>query len=247
MGDERGTTDAPVRIPRWRYVARTRITGHPLYIAYARRSRHRHKTLDDRTDLVIEGFPRSGNTFAVAAFQMAQPGPVRVGHHLHAPAHVIAAARAGVPCLVLIRDPDDAVVSEAIRLPNVGIGPALARYCRFYSRILPHRGGYVVAGFDEITTDFGSTISRLNERFGTSFRPFDHTDENVKACFELIEAHWRNARSEAMVPRPSEERDSMKREVTARLQDERFARLRARARALFEAFAEQSRRSRATP
>ena len=43
------------------------------------------------TELVIEAFPRSANTFATVAFQLSQPAPVRVAHHLHAPAQVTEA------------------------------------------------------------------------------------------------------------------------------------------------------------
>ena len=37
------------------------------------------------TELVIEGFPRSANTFAVLAFDYAQPDDVKLAHQLHAP------------------------------------------------------------------------------------------------------------------------------------------------------------------
>jgi len=76
---------------------------------------HRARAVDRATELVIEGFARSGNTFAVAAFSLAQPRPVRLAHHLHAPAQVLLAARMGIPCIVLVRDPVDAVASRLIR------------------------------------------------------------------------------------------------------------------------------------
>src|SRR5207247_8264431 len=45
------------------------------------------------TEICIEGFPRSGNTFAVIAFQQAQTRTVSIAHHVHAPGSVIGAAR----------------------------------------------------------------------------------------------------------------------------------------------------------
>jgi hypothetical protein len=73
-----------------------------------RRSVERLVTPD--TQLVIEGFPRSGNSFARRAFVMAQnesSHKTRIAHHIHVPAQVVRAARWRIPTLVLIRrDPE---------------------------------------------------------------------------------------------------------------------------------------------
>lgn len=54
------------------------------------------------TQLVVEGFPRSANTFAVLAFQHAQREKVRIAYNLHVPAQVIRASRWHILALVLI-------------------------------------------------------------------------------------------------------------------------------------------------
>src|SRR5205814_3293356 len=62
----------------------------------------------DETEVVIEGFPRSGNTFAVAAFHYAQrPRDVKIAHHAHVPAQLLSAVRLGLPAVVLVRDPEE--------------------------------------------------------------------------------------------------------------------------------------------
>jgi hypothetical protein len=53
--------------------------------------------------------------------------------------------------------------------------------------VLSIGSGYVVAPFEEVTADFGGVISRVNERYGTDFRPFDRTPANVAECYALIE------------------------------------------------------------
>jgi hypothetical protein len=60
------------------------------------------RSVSRTTQLVIEGYPRLGNTFAVVAFLQAQKEDVRIAHHLHAPAQVIRAARWRIPTIVLI-------------------------------------------------------------------------------------------------------------------------------------------------
>ena len=45
----------------------------------------------------------------------------------------------------------------------------------------------VVADFEEITTDFGVVIDRLNAKFSTAFDRFEHDPEHVATVFEIIE------------------------------------------------------------
>jgi len=166
---------------------RSRLSAYPsVYLSLAKR-KYGEAVLADDTRFLIEGFTRSGVTFAVVAFNVAQPAPVPLAHTLHAPAHVIAAVRRGVPSLVTLREPEAAVLSAVIREPDVTIDQGLRAWIRFYSSIRRYREGFVVAPFDRVVDDYASVIRDVNERFGTSFTPFDHTPENVELCFSIIE------------------------------------------------------------
>lgn len=72
------------------------VRSHPRLYLQVARWRHRGAPVASDTQL-IEGFPRSGNTFAVAAFDLAQARPVEVAHHGHASAQVIEAVRRTSP------------------------------------------------------------------------------------------------------------------------------------------------------
>ena len=168
-----------------------------------------------------------------------------IAHHRHVPAQVIAAARLNIPTLVLIRPPDDAVLSLLIRQPNMTMKRALYDYARFYSRVLPYRKHFVIATFQEVTLEFGGVTKRLNERFGTDFGVFDHTPDNVEACFQLIDERTRKNVAdrvgtagirEETVPRPSEARTGLKQELQQELLSDRLAERRARANALFREY-----------
>src|SRR5215211_299391 len=187
--DVRGTID--VAALRARYSVRGVLSRYPaLYLPMVshKPSADGEKIVDERTDLVIEGFPRSGNTFAVFAFEMAQPRTVRIAHHLHAAAQVVRGVRLGRPVVVLLREPTDAVLSHLVRQPGITPRQALRNWIRFYRPIDSLRNDVCVATFDEVTTDLGPVIERVNVRFGTSFAPFEHTPGNVRRCFERIEA-----------------------------------------------------------
>ncbi|HXJ66871.1 MAG TPA: hypothetical protein VNN79_24200 [Actinomycetota bacterium] len=174
---------------RVRHRIRTAFSEHPaIYLPFARRKYRlpSPEVIGPETELVIDGYTRSACTFAVYALQLAQERPVRLAHHLHAPAQLIAAAKAGVPAIVVIRDPKGAVLSQVVREPRVDMRDAITAYTRFYSVLMPYRAAFTVGEFETVTTDFGSVIRRLNARFGTSFNEFVPTDSNVKACFDLV-------------------------------------------------------------
>jgi len=176
-------------VRRARHRFRTRLSESPtLYLPLARLKYPgpSPEVIGPATELVIDGYTRCASTFAVYALQLAQPGPVRLAHHLHAPAQLVAAAQAGVPALAVIREPRGAILSQLVREPDVALRDALFAYTRFYRRLLPCRDRMVVADFDEVTTDFGAVTRRVNDRFGTAFAEFEPTEQNTKRCFELI-------------------------------------------------------------
>lgn len=173
---------------RWR--ARQRLAAYDPFLRLAR-VRPGRAVVGPETEIVIEGFPRTGNTFAVFAFQSAQPRPVRIAHHLHAPAQVSVAAGRGLPVVLLIRPPEDAVVSSVMWWPHVTPADALPAYARFYERLLPLRDACVVASFDEVTHDLGAVIDRVNRRYDRAFARFEHTPENVERCYALIDERSR--------------------------------------------------------
>lgn len=85
------------------------------------------------TEIVIEGFPRSANTFAVVASTQAQGArPIRIAHHLHAEAQVLAGVERKLPVIVLIRQPEDAIRSLKIAFPDQDENRMLRLYLRFY-------------------------------------------------------------------------------------------------------------------
>ncbi|MGH7453203.1 MAG: hypothetical protein ACRENG_17770 [bacterium] len=220
-----------------------------LFFPLARFKEGHRAAVGKDTELIIEGFPRSGNSFAVNAFQMVQPRPVRLAHHIHAPAQVISAARRDLPILVLAREPVAAASSLVIRHPYISIRMALYEYIRFYKTIAPYRDKFVVGLFDQVTNDYGEVIKRINQRFSTGFVPFEHNEANVQKSFDMIEQQNRQknngALAELRIARPSPAREKLKARQPLALEVEKQQHLVAGATALFHAFAKHAQFARA--
>jgi hypothetical protein len=235
--------DHPLRLGARRawYEVKTLVATYPALALPIARRRHGVPLAAD-TEIVIEGFPRTGTTFAEKAFSLAQGRPVRMACHVHAPAQLIGAARRGVPAVAVVRPPEETVLSFVIRHSHIPIRQALRGYIRFHEPLVPYRDRLVVAPFSEVTSDFGLTIRRVNERFGTSFAEFEHTEAGVRRVFEEIDRDYggREERGEALeriVARPSETRRTIKEGLEAGYRAPNLASLRARAERAFEALA----------
>ncbi len=193
------------------------------------------------TALVIEGFPRSGNTFGVAAFRIANGPQLHLGRHLHGAPHLLRAKRLGIPAIALARAPEQAVPSYLVRRPGLHAEDALVEYLDFYRTAWSARDAFVVGLFDEVTSDFGTVIDRVNQRFGTSFARYHATPSNDAAAFELVEEmnrlECRGEVVETHVGRPSDERELRKAQIAASLRRPRAARLLGRAQELYGQYA----------
>lgn len=175
-------------IARFRRAIRARVSTSPaIYLPLRRLFTSSIGVVRQDTELLIEGYPRSGNSFAEAAFRLAQPRPVKLAHHTHAAAQVLAAVRWSIPVLLLIRPPIEAARSLVMHYPAV-FTPAkcLKEYIVFHEAIEPIRDKYLLARFETVTSDFGSVIHALNGRFGTHFEVFEHTAANEEAAFHLL-------------------------------------------------------------
>jgi hypothetical protein len=188
-------------LQRARWLARSRLARTPLYLHLARFS-------DAQTDewligrhkqLCVDGFPRSATTFAVAAFQLAQPHPVSVAHHSHAPAQVCAAVRWGIPTVVTIREPEQSVLSTAVYLPFLTVASALRAYVAFYDAVRPFRSAFLVSDFSATTTRLGSVIRAVNETYGTGFAEYTPTQESEAILFRIIDHGDESSRANRLI------------------------------------------------
>ncbi|MGH3470681.1 MAG: hypothetical protein ACRDPG_01375 [Nocardioidaceae bacterium] len=200
------------------------------------------------TAIVLDGFLRSGNTFAVAAFSIANAPGLHIGRHLHGAPHILRAVRLGLPTVVLIRQPADAVSSYLIRRPTLTPDDGLVEYLDFYRTAWRVRDGFVVGLFDDVVADFGAVITAVNERFGTSFEPYRPSPESRRAAFALVEEmNRRECRGELVethVGRPSMHRDERRREIRGLMQSPRTLSLLRQAEAVFTDYAARAHTSR---
>jgi len=177
----------------------------------------------NHTRIVIEAFPRSSNSFCVRLFLQANPGVARdeISHHAHVISNVKHAAKWGIPALVIVRDPIDAISSNMLAAGDVSDGMIrilAVKYVDFYGWVERNPNAVVLVDFSEITGGhFKAVSSRLNERFGTNFNT--DFDEQVLAreVREAIEAASPNREDPSRIPIPSADREARYEELRPRI------------------------------
>jgi hypothetical protein len=248
MGDRGVIKDYGIRSLLWKLTSLLKQSPR-IYLPLARFQKRvwdgSPKTLNLDTELVIDAFPRSANTFAFHAFRLTQPWPVKVAHHFHAAAVIIAAVQRKIPVFTIIRAPENAVISYLIYRRTNDIAQAMRDYIRYYTVVEKYRSQLFLARFESVTNDYGSVIHALNKRFGTHFVAFEHTEENVQKVYKQIELieekfwHQQNHQSMkkeswALSPRPDQRRENLQERLKHSFYNQRYAVLRERSQTLYE-------------
>ncbi len=155
---------------------------------YSRLDSSKLTRITEDTELVIEGCPRSGNSYALAAFRYSNEG-VTVASHRHSPTAVRTGLKRRLPVIVIVRRPRDTIGSGLQYYPDQPPRWAIQVYQRFHEGVLPMADKVLIATFEEVTSDFGEVVRRCNARFGTNFKPYERTDESEIALNKMID-NW---------------------------------------------------------
>lgn len=168
--------------------------------------------VEHKTDIVIEGFPRSANTYAVLAFQSAQTHEVVIAHHLHAEAQFILAKKYNIPVIALLREPVEAISSLINRDNNINVSQAVQRYIDFYRLVLKMKEDIVIAKFTTVVSDFSKVVAICNTKFNCNFElPFNTEEEKIKLFSKISELNTREENGDlSMIAMPHQSKDSLK-------------------------------------
>lgn len=214
------------------------LKNHPAIFAPIARLREdsKKRLVRPGTDVVIEGYWRCGNHFATYAFIVAQPRPVEVAHHFHAPAQLMLALRYDVPAVLLIREPVGAVSSATVFLEKEDPRPFLRFYNTFHRPMLKLAEQLVISDFSTTTGDFGRVIAAVNAKFDRQFAPFEGTPAQRERVEAMIrEEHESNmGASDAKLPLPSDEKTRRKESILAAIRSDACRGLLSEAQRLYE-------------
>ncbi len=181
--------------------------------------KNRWKKISPDKDICIEGFPRSANSFFSKAFRMYNP-TAKAAHHMHAPLQVIKAIEYGIPCVVLIRKPIDAIASVLVVDRSLSTRFAIQSYINFYERVWPLRADVVVSDFKDTTQRPHQVVERVNQRYGTSFQMEPITPAVQNTIFNQLQETQKTLKQpEHLVAIPTAAKARIKQDVVRELNE----------------------------
>jgi len=152
--------------------------------------------VNSETEICIEGYPRSANTFIFHLLKILKPS-VLVGGHSHTIANIKLALKKKVPVFVLIRNPIDAISSQVLRSNIVknksekkNIEYAIEDYKSFYNYILKNRDKVKLLHFDDVLNNLDN-ILRIIEMNSTL--KFSDLDKNF--ILEAVQLTYKKIKS----------------------------------------------------
>lgn len=118
------------------------------------------------TQLCIEGFPRSANSFAFNVVRIANPEMSHIARHIHTLGQIAISTKKKIPTLLVIRDPQS-TISSLIKGYSPGDASCLLRaYIVYYKGILRWCNDVIVSDFDKTTLHLDFVLEKLNARYG---------------------------------------------------------------------------------
>lgn len=131
-----------------------------------------HLVCGPETDIVIEGYPRSSNSFTIWMLTVLQGGKpdLRIAHHIHSIENLRLGLHFGKPLLLLLRAPQDAILSYMIYSDRT-VEYATDRYVRFHSDVLALPRMPAVVDFETVVSDFNQVVRVVNNLLAPSGRP----------------------------------------------------------------------------
>jgi len=155
------------------------------------RSKYKRIIAHKKTDLIIEGYPRSANTFSKVVVELSNPR-VSIAHHMHSRAQIVRGIKYQIPTIVLLRNPKDAISSLIIKtaLSNNNLDRMISEYAYYYSvfyrEIESFIGSIFLVNFESVTKSPNQFIESIGQRYNLDLESFKSDDDAISTVFDVI-------------------------------------------------------------
>ena len=111
------------------------------------------KFVSQKTDLCVEGFPGSANTFVSNTIREALVGCANIESHFHWTAQLKRALALQAPTLVVVREPHAACSSLKSKRPQLRDWIIVLRWMQYHRFVLQHRARLDIVLFEDVIRD----------------------------------------------------------------------------------------------
>jgi hypothetical protein len=150
-----------------KYKIKSLLKSNEFYLFLQKcNSKKRRFVVRKHTDVIIEGFPRSANSWTCHVFQYLSQKQynkrLKIASHLHASSQIKKGLKLNIPIILLIREPIDAVSSLLMMNKNLSPPSVLNDYLRMYNSLKKFKDKILVVKFDDIIQKPNKIIKKFN-------------------------------------------------------------------------------------
>lgn len=151
-----------------RYELRSKYRSSEYFI-YFNKVRYPKKCINKNTNITIDGFERSANTYSFYYFKELNKD-TKIAHHSHSYQQMIHSLEKKIPTILLIRKPYDAIISSYIyHFQKVPVQLLADTWINFYKPLIPFKDNLIVSDFNTTISNFSKIISLANDKYDTNF------------------------------------------------------------------------------
>lgn len=210
----------------------SQILFPPVFYLLYYLNKKKYALVNEDTELLIDGFPRSANTFAYAFIEMTQPVK-RIAHHVHLPVQFYRSKKFSTPALLLLRNPVDAAISMSIRRPTYFPYLIFLYYYLFHTKIFKIISDTLIIRFEEVVSDPNSIIRKLRSKNYSGLNEVKLTVElkdRINKRVDELDMINRNDSEikDSTVARPTEYRKNISEKIRGEFHSKRYSRISAK-------------------
>jgi len=153
--------------------------------------------LDKAPDLILESFPRSGNTFMHIALRLSWPDMI-IKSHSHDPMDIENAEK-DTPIASMVRKPEDTIVSWTVfanAKENLShfkdIENSIRAYRQFITAVIENNNVFVIP-FQDAVENVNEVLDRLASRYGLPPRVYNSNEDILKHTRSIISPYYKGA------------------------------------------------------
>jgi hypothetical protein len=172
----------------WTYLG-SKSYGLRLIEIYSRLFKKSYCVISDDTDIVVEGYPRSANTYVSALLIVQNGDRIKIGRHIHGSAQLLKGIKQSIPSLLLIRNPVDAISSLIMRAPYLPPRLLLNNYISFHTQLLDWVDELIIIDFYDATNNMDKVIEYINAKYEIKLatQNIDNLKESVNTKIDELD------------------------------------------------------------
>ena len=162
--------------------------SYPLLVFWKQRIVNR------RTEICLEGYQRSGNTFFHEYFKLFNK-ECNIADHVHTTYQLRRAIKKKIPTVVIIRNPRDVILSGKVSNEQLSISVIAWTYKKYLQYVLEMSDEMLIVRFEEVISHPQQIVISINERYNTTFEYEELTEIIQENLFSIISCrhHMRGA------------------------------------------------------